>query len=118
MKLILCDTNERLCAAWKQRFAGEPDVEVIHSRFEDVAEYDAIVSPGNSFGLMDVGIDAAIIDYFGYELMQRVQAEIMAQYCGEQPVGTCLLVRIDHAQHSVLAHTPTMRNTAKHPGHG
>lgn len=109
MKLILCDTNERLCAAWKQRFAGEPDVEVIHSRFEDVAEYDAIVSPGNSFGLMDGGIDAAIIDYFGYELMQRVQAEIMAQYCGEQPVGTCLLVRIDYAQHSVLAHTPTMR---------
>lgn len=59
MKLILCDTNERLCAAWKHRFAGEPDVEVIYSRFEDVTEYDAIVSPGNSFGLMDGGIDAA-----------------------------------------------------------
>lgn len=109
MKLILCDTNERLCAAWKHRFAGEPDVEVIYSRFEDVTEYDAIVSPGNSFGLMDGGIDAAIIDYFGCELMQRVQTEIMTQYCGEQPVGTCLLVYTDNDKHPVLAHTPTMR---------
>lgn len=100
---------ERLCAAWEKLFAGESDVEVIHSRFEDVAEYDAIVSPGNSFGLMDGGIDAAIIDYFSYGLMQRVQTEIMEQYCGEQPVGTCLLVCTNNDRHPILAHTPTMR---------
>lgn len=109
MKLILCDTNKRLCKTWVKMFAGEPDVKVIHSRFEDVVEYDAIVSPGNSFGLMDGGIDAAIIDYFGYELMQNVQNEIMIQYYGEQPVGTCLLVRTGDDNHPFLAHTPTMR---------
>lgn len=109
MKLILCDTNERLCEAWDKVFAGESDVEVLHSRFEDVVEYDAIVSPGNSFGLMDGGIDAAIIDYFGYGLMKRVQNEIMALYFGEQPVGTCLLVCTENDQHPFLAHTPTMR---------
>jgi O-acetyl-ADP-ribose deacetylase (regulator of RNase III) len=51
-----------------------------------------MVSPANSFGLMDGGIDAAITKYFGKELMQRVQARIMQEYCGEQPVGTAIMV--------------------------
>lgn len=28
MKLILCDTNERLCAAWEQRFAVNIEMEL------------------------------------------------------------------------------------------
>ena len=27
MKLILCDTNERLCAAWKKKFAADIEME-------------------------------------------------------------------------------------------
>jgi O-acetyl-ADP-ribose deacetylase (regulator of RNase III) len=109
MKLILCDVNTYLCNAWNQVFAKEKDVEVVRSRFEDVPEYDCMVSPANSFGLMDGGIDAAITAYFGQQLMQRVQDRIMQKYCGEQPVGTAIIVPTGNKTHPWLAHTPTMR---------
>lgn len=109
MKLILCDTNKALCYAWQSVFSHEKDVEIINSNFEDVESYDCIVSLGNSFGLMDGGIDAAIIDCFGTDLMLRVQNKIKKEYYGEQPVGTCLIVKTGNKAHPYLAHTPTMR---------
>lgn len=68
-----------------------------------------MVSPANSFGLMDGGIDAEIIAFFGSSLMERVQQRILEEYVGEQPVGTSLIVETGHPKHPFLAHTPTMR---------
>lgn len=68
MKLILCDTNTTLCKEWETLFAQEKNVEVVNARFEDVEEYDCLVSPANSFGIMDGGMDAAIVKYFGPSL--------------------------------------------------
>ncbi|MEB3280790.1 MAG: macro domain-containing protein [Lyngbya sp.] len=109
MKLILVAPNPALTAAFREHFHYLPDVEIINNSFEAVSEYDCLVSPANSFGLMDGGIDAAIIDYFGKELMMRVQDKILTEYLGEQPVGTCLIVETQHPKHPFLAHTPTMR---------
>lgn len=72
-------------------------------------EYDCIVSPANSFGIMDGGFDKALIEYFGNSLMERVQNKIKDEYAGEQPVGTCLIVNTGDEKHPYLAHTPTMR---------
>ena len=58
---------------------------------------------------MDGGIDAAITDYFGIQLMRRVQKYIIAEYLGEQPVGTSFIIETGHVKHPFLAHTPTMR---------
>lgn len=41
-----------------------------------------------TFGLMDGGVDAAITAYFGSQLQERVQQNIIREYLGEQPVGT------------------------------
>jgi len=109
LKLILVDINPALCSAFKQAFEGLPNVQVVNGMFEQVAEYDCMVSPANSFGLMDGGIDAAITSYFGAQLMQRVQDYIIAEYLGEQPVGTSFIIETKHPQHAFLAHTPTMR---------
>jgi len=68
-----------------------------------------MVSAANSFGLMDGGVDLAISNYFGFELMDRVQARIVEEFRGEQPVGTSIIVPTDHPKHPWLAHTPTMR---------
>lgn len=68
-----------------------------------------MVSPANSFGMMDGGIDAAIIRFFGKSLMDRVQQRILDEYLGEQPVGTSIIVETNHPKHPYLAHTPTMR---------
>jgi O-acetyl-ADP-ribose deacetylase (regulator of RNase III) len=72
-------------------------------------EFDCVVSAANSFGLMDGGVDAAIVRFFGNPLMDRVQQRILDEYLGEQLVGTCLLVETHHAKHPFVAHTPTMR---------
>src|SRR5215469_7672042 len=100
-KLILVDPNGDLCAEWERQFDGLPNVEVVNNRFESLEEFDCIVSPANSFGLMDGGVDRAIISFFGIELMDRVQAMIVEDFFGEQPVGTSVLVETDHAKHPI-----------------
>src|SRR5690348_1291522 len=109
LKLILVAPNPDLCLAFEQYFAGLPNFEVVNGRFQRVAEYDCMVSPANSFGLMDGGIDAAIIDYFGQGLMRRVQDYIIEYYLGEQSVGTSFIIETGNEKHPYLAHTPTMR---------
>ncbi|CAG8789974.1 7695_t:CDS:1, partial [Acaulospora morrowiae] len=86
---------------------------------------ECMVSPANSFGLMDGGIDYYISEYYGGvdELIPIVQKEIDLNWCGEQNVGTCLLVDVkdliektgDSTDQSrknrprYIAHCPTMR---------
>jgi O-acetyl-ADP-ribose deacetylase (regulator of RNase III) len=101
------DVSLAKCEALRQAF---PESSVHHGRFEDVVDrYDVMVSPANSYGLMDGGIDAGITAYFGERLMRDVQQRIIEAYQGEQPVGTCLLVPIVGRPTRWLAHTPTMQ---------
>lgn len=109
MKLILVDIEPALCKVWEEYFQGLPNVEIVSDRFQNVPEYDCMVSPANSFGLMDGGVDAAITAFFGDDLMQRVQKRIIDEFVGEQPVGTSMIVETHHPTHPFLAHTPTMR---------
>jgi len=109
MKLILTSINPVLTEAFEERFAGLPNVDIVEQRFERIPDYDCMVSAANSFGLMDGGVDAAITNYFGVELMQRVQQRIVSEYLGEQSVGTSMIVETGSAKHPFLAHTPTMR---------
>jgi O-acetyl-ADP-ribose deacetylase (regulator of RNase III) len=86
-----------------------PNVQVVNDRFESLEEFDCMVSAANSVGLMDGGVDLAIISFFGIELMDRVQAMVIDQFLGEQPIGTSVLVETGHPKHPYVAHTPTMR---------
>ncbi|MBN1287638.1 MAG: macro domain-containing protein [Anaerolineae bacterium] len=109
LRLILVDPNVSLCDAFRERFDGAPNVEIVQDRFERLPKFDCMVSPANSFGIMDGGVDAAITRFFGHELQTRVQRHILSQYLGEQPVGTSIIVETKHPKHPYLAHTPTMR---------
>jgi O-acetyl-ADP-ribose deacetylase (regulator of RNase III) len=108
-RLVLIDPLTELCAAFVEYFDDLPTVEVVNGYFEDLAEFDCMVSPANSFGLMDGGVDRAIINFFGLELMARVQEHIIHEFRGEQPVGTSFIIETGHTDHRFLAHTPTMR---------
>jgi len=108
-KLILTAPNPSLFAAFHDRFADFPDVEIVRDRFEWIPVFDCLVSPANSFGMMDGGMDAAIGQFFGIFLERKVQERILEDYLGEQPVGTSLIVETEHPKHPFLAHTPTMR---------
>lgn len=108
-KLILADPNAAVCTAWQAAFRPYPAVEIVNTRFEEVPQFECMVSAANSFGLMDGGVDLAITRFFGPLLQPRVQAHILAHYTGEQPVGTSFIVETGHPQHPYVAHTPTMR---------
>ncbi len=109
MKIIFVDIDPGFIAAVDEFFKDLPNVETFHGRFEHIPAYDCMVSPANSFGLMDGGIDAAITKFFGDQLMRRVQERIVEDFLGEQPVGTSIIVETMHPKHPYLAHTPTMR---------
>src|SRR5947209_6228836 len=98
-----------MCAAFQRRFAGLPNVRVIPARFEDLEPHDCFVTAGNAFGIMTAGIDAAVVRFFGPQLMERVQQRILNDYLGEQPVGTAFIEPTGHADIPFIAHAPTMR---------
>lgn len=111
MKIYLLDINKSMTDAWHNYFGHTHGVWIVNddfhnfmSRFHDV---DCVVSPANSFGLMDGGYDLAITNYFGNQLQERVQQYIIKNYLGEQPVGTSFVIPAD--ENTWLIHTPTMR---------
>lgn len=63
----LRDINAAVAKAWERQFAGLHDVEVSCG---DILERraDAIVSPANSFGYMDGGIDLIDSRVLGWHL--------------------------------------------------
>ena len=98
-----------MCAAFRERFAGLPNVRVVRGRFEDLDPHDCFVTAGNAFGLMTAGIDAAVVRRFGQQLMRRVQQRVMDDYFGEQPLGTAFILPTEDPSLPFLAHAPTMR---------
>ena len=110
MKIYLLDINKNMTDAWQQYFKDIEEVEIVNeylSAFMDShPEVVGIVSPANSFGLMDGGYDKAIIDYLGPKAQTNVLTTLDAVYNGYQPVGTCLAVPFSKY---VILHTPTMR---------
>lgn len=108
-KYILLATNDYQAKSFNKAFAGINNVEIYGGIFEQLSGIDCLVSPANSFGLMDGGMDAAITNYFGVQLMERVQAHIIEEYYGEQPIGTSFIIETLDERIPYLAHTPTMR---------
>lgn len=108
MHLTLCDLESNLIDAWRAAFEGVAEVEVHHGSILDVPA-DAIVSPANSFGYMDGGIDLVYSQHFGWHVEDRVRAAILADHDGELLVGDALVVPTDNARHPWLISAPTMR---------
>lgn len=108
-KLILVDVQRELCEEWEKAFKEFSSVSIFNGVFQNVTEYDCMVSPANSFGLMDGGIDLAIRHFFGMQIQKDVQKIIRNEFYGEQPVGTSKIVFTENEDHPFLAHTPTMR---------
>ena len=109
MRLILVDPSKEACDVMQWRFRSHPEVQVVCGQFETIPSFDCIVTAANSFGLMDAGIDRAVVKFFGEAVMHSIQKRILEDYLGEQPVGTCLLIPTNHARHPFVAHAPTMR---------
>lgn len=109
LNIVVVATDTYLNELFTQYLLPFENVSVHLGRFENLTGYDCVASPANSFGLMDGGMDAALTHYFGGQLQQRVQEHIIAEYFGEQPVGTSFILETHNSVIPYLAHSPTMR---------
>jgi O-acetyl-ADP-ribose deacetylase (regulator of RNase III) len=107
LRLALVDRSPSVVAALTAAFAAWPEVRVQAADILEVAE-NAVVSPANSYGYMDGGVDDAYARFFGPELEKRVQHRIDVEYGGMVPVGAALLVRTYHQRIPYLVVAPTM----------
>lgn len=89
--LHLRDTNEAVVTALQVHFKNLPGVQISHGDILDM-EADAIVSPANSFGFMDGGIDLAYSRRFGWDLQDRLRDLLWREHDGELPVGQAVVI--------------------------
>ena len=110
-QVTVVGTNRDLVDAWAKEFAPHPSVRIVHGSIFDT-DADTLVSPANSFGVMDGGLDGKLRDYFGLSIEATVRERIRTEFHGELPVGLATIVETGHARHRYLISAPTMRYPA------
>jgi O-acetyl-ADP-ribose deacetylase (regulator of RNase III) len=108
VKIILADLQSNLIQAWNDITDDTDIVTTYQGSIFDV-ECDALVSPANSFGFMDGGIDLKISEFFGWHVQGRLQELIRTKHHGELLVGQAEIVNTNHSQIPYVISAPTMR---------
>ena len=108
MNIALAAVDESLAQAWQQFYGDAEDVTIHRGSILDVP-CDAVVSPANSFGFMDGGIDALYLDYFGPDIQRRIRGVIYEHHHGELLVGAAEIVETGDERIPYLVVAPTMR---------
>lgn len=108
MKFKFIDINPKLTEAWSKVFEDIEEVEVITGSIFD-HKSDVIISPANSFGFMNGGIDFSISKNLGWGIEKKVQAKIREEFFGELLIGQSLIVETEHKDFPYLISAPTMR---------
>ncbi|MFD2764942.1 macro domain-containing protein [Micromonospora eburnea] len=112
LNVVLTDVNARVVQAWRAAFADTPEVE-IHKGSILTRRADAWVSPTNSRGRMDGGVDAVIKRHLGAGIQLRVQRAINDQFGGSLPVGSAVCVPSGAINPRFLISTPTMEHSVQ-----
>src|SRR5262245_48244613 len=107
-QIVLAALDDALFRAWNTWCGDLEGVQVVQESVFDVS-CDALVSPANSFGFMDGGIDAQYTDRFGRELQDRLRLKILTRHHGELLVGSAEIVETGSSGHPYLIAAPTMR---------
>lgn len=108
MKLILAALEAPLAEAWT-RCCGDLDFVSVHQGSILDVVCDAVISPANSFGFMDGGIDATYLGRFGRILQVRLQDQIREFHHEELLVGQADVVDTGDKAIPYLIAAPTMR---------
>jgi O-acetyl-ADP-ribose deacetylase (regulator of RNase III) len=108
MIINLIDINENMISSWKNEFYDYENINIINDSIFNIPA-DAIVSPANSFGIMDGGLDGKIRDYFGIEIENKIRDKINSEFFGELPVGNAITTLTGNKIYKYLITSPTMR---------
>lgn len=107
LRVVLVDVNAKVVQSWQAAFADTPEVEIRKGSIL-TEQLDAWVSPTNSAGRMDGGVDAVIKRHLGAGIQLRVQRAIRDQFGGALPVGSAVCVPSGAVNPKFLISTPTM----------
>lgn len=115
MRVVICCIQSDAFQVFENAFRDVSNCQVRKTSITQVTDVDCMATTANSFGRMDGGVDGSVnalmttyeptLDYFHL----RVQALVEDRFCGEQPVGTTLIVPTGHPKVRWVAHMPTMR---------
>ena len=110
-QVLLVDRQVTVVQAWQSEFADLISQGLVSAQVGNFQDHsaDMIVSPANSFGFMDGGIDYWYSVFFGWDLQAQVQSSIRTGHQGELLVGQALSVATNHKQFPWLICAPTMR---------
>jgi O-acetyl-ADP-ribose deacetylase (regulator of RNase III) len=108
LNVVLASVEHELAEAW-QRFCGDLDGVSVHRGSILDVHCEAVVSPANSFGFMDGGIDHLYSHHFGWHVQRRLQEAIGTRHHGELLVGQAEIVPTDDARIPFVIAAPTMR---------
>ena len=108
MQVILTAFESTLAKEFARHSSDLPAVEVHFGSIFDV-DCDAVVSPANSFGFMDGGVDAQYMEKFGDLIQDRVRWSILTEHHGELLIGAATIVETDNIETPFLIAAPTMR---------
>lgn len=108
MRIDLTYREAELGDAWRALFTETSDLRIVDG---DITKTNclAVVSPANSFGFMDGGLDAALSERFGWPLQDLVQAKIAERPLGELLIGESLIIETNDEKTPWLIVAPTMR---------
>lgn len=108
IKITLAAIDEKLLHAWQAHCSDCSLVRLHHGSILDL-QVDAVVSPANSFGFMDGGIDWAFRHRFGWQTERQLQNQIQHLHHGELLVGCADIVATNDDRIPFLIAAPTMR---------
>lgn len=109
MHLVVCILNKDIYEQYQHYFHDVEGLSIVYGNiFNHTA--DCFVTAGNSFGMMDGGIDGHVNYFFDY-IQHRVQQEIGRLWRGECPVGASVMVPVgkNDMKCKYLCYAPTMR---------
>jgi O-acetyl-ADP-ribose deacetylase (regulator of RNase III) len=107
-RVIFRDRNLAVVTAMLEAFIGVEAFDILLSDIFSISQADAIVSPANSYGWMDGGIDGLYRSRFGYEIERLLRYTISKEYAAGVPVGKALVIPTGDTDIPHLISAPTM----------
>ncbi|MBA9067422.1 O-acetyl-ADP-ribose deacetylase (regulator of RNase III) [Methylobacterium sp. RAS18] len=110
MLLTICDLNPAVPVAVADA-AARRGLTTVSAHIGDLLalQADAAVSPANSFGMMDGGIDLSFSQKWGWGVQEHLRALIAARPMEELLVGEALIVPTGDLDIRFCISAPTMR---------
>jgi len=106
-RIVFCDTNSDVIEALQLKFNSVPQIGFNLGNLLESAS-NVVISPANSYGFMDGGIDMDYVSFFGDRLQQKVLERVRARPEGYLPVGASEIVITGHEKIPYLVLAPTM----------